>query len=221
MIGAVLFDIDGTLYDRSTAIPAFLAAQYAARPDLLGAIPLRAFIEKFVAYDANGSVQRDIVYPRILTEIGADPAAAPLLVADYVDGYRNYCKPPADLFPTLERLRAAGLRLGVVTNGQLSIQENTIAGLGLTRSFDTIVISEAEGIRKPDPEIFLRALARLATAPASAVYVGDNPGADIVGAKAAGMRAIWMVNTYYRPPQNADATVHSLAELPAIVAAWS
>ncbi len=154
-IRAVLFDLDGTLYDRGASLRAFLTAQYAARADLLGAVPLQAFIDKFIAYDANGSVQRDVVYPRILSEIGGDPSAAPMLVADYVDGYGGYCRPPADLFPTLERLRGDGLRLGVVTNGQVPIQERTLAGLGLMQAFDAIVISENEGIRKPDPEIFL------------------------------------------------------------------
>ena len=82
-------------------------------------------------------------------------------MADYVDGYGAYCRPPADLFPTLERLRGVGLRLGVVTNGEVPIQAHTLAGLGLTQAFDTIVISENEGIHKPDPEIFRRAISRL------------------------------------------------------------
>ena len=217
---AVLFDVDGTLYKRDTALRAFLTAQYEKRVDLLGALPLQAFIDKFVAYDANGSVRRDVVYPRILSEIGGDVSAAPVLVADYVDGYNAYCRAPDDLFPTLERLRADGLRLGIVTNGQVPIQEHTIAGLGLTHAFDAILISDAEGIRKPDPEIFRRALARLGVAAAEAAYVGDNPEADIAGARSAGMRTIWVVNTYYQPPRDADATVHHLAEIPAIVAAW-
>ncbi len=219
-LSAVLFDLDGTLYSRTASLRAFLVAQYERRRDLLGALSREAFITTFVAYDANGSVRRDIVYPRILKEIGGDPGAAPLLVDDYVDGYRDFCQGPADLFPTLDRLRADGLRLGVVTNGQIVIQQHTLAGLGLSDAFDTILISEAEGIRKPDPEIFRRALARLDVMAAAAVYVGDNPQVDIAGALAADMRAIWMVNSYYQPPQGADAAIGCLADLPAIVAAW-
>ncbi len=219
-LSAVLFDLDGTLYDRAASLRAFLSAQYGRRREILGALSREAFITTFVAYDANGSVRRDIVYPRILNEFGGDPAAAPLLVADYVDCYRDFCQESADLFPTLDRLRADGLSLGIVTNGQIVIQEHTLAGLGLDHAFDTILISEAEGIRKPDPEIFRRALARLDVTAGAAAYVGDNPEADIAGAHAAEMRAIWMANSYYRPPRDADATIHRLADLPAVVAAW-
>lgn len=217
---AVLFDLDGTLYDRAAALRVFLRAQYAAREGLLGAIPQETFVGRFVAYDANGSVRRDIVYPRILSEIGGDADAAPLLVADYVETFGSYCRPPADLFPTLARLRADGLRLGVVTNGETHIQRRTLAGLGLTDAFDVVLVSEDEGIRKPDPEIFARAVARLGVSAAAAVFVGDNPEADIAGARSAGLRAIWMENGFYRPPQDADATIRHLAELPPIVAAW-
>ena len=100
-LSAVLFDLDGTLYDRAACLRDFLFAQYDRRRDILGAISREAFVDRFVAYDANGSVRRDIVYPRILNEIGGDPQATPLLVADYVEGFRNFCRPPDDLFPTL------------------------------------------------------------------------------------------------------------------------
>jgi len=217
---AVLFDLDGTLYIRAPCLRAFLAAQYDKRRDILGVVPREAFIEAFVACDANGSVRRDEAYPRVLAEIGGDLAAASLLVDDYVTGYRDFCRPAPGLFPMLDALRTAGFRLAIITNGQTPIQEGTIAGLGLTHSFDVIVISEREGIRKPAAEIFRRALARLDVAAGEAVYVGDNPEADIDGARAASMGAIWMVNGYYAPPDNADAMVSSLSEIPPLVAEW-
>ena len=85
----------------------------------------------------------------------------------------------------------------------------------------TILISEAEGIRKPDPEIFRRALARLdrgsrgrgvmsATTRKSTSPVLTPPRCA----------PIWMTSSYHRPPQDADATIHRLADLPAVVAAW-
>ena len=219
-LSAVLFDLDGTLYSRAACLLDFLLAQYERRRDLLGAISREAFIGRFVAYDANGSVRRDIVYPRILSEIGGDPEAASLLVADYVEDFGTFCRPPDDLFPTIERLRDDGMRLGVVTNGQARIQRHTLAGLGLNGVFDVVLISEDEGIRKPDPEIFARALARLGLTSTVAVFVGDNPQADITGARSAGLKAIWMENGYYRPPQGADGTIRCLADLPATIAAW-
>lgn len=57
--------------------------------------------------------------------------------------------------------------------------------------FDTILISEIEGISKPDLRIFRRACEQLNTDPAQAVYVGDHPEVDVAGARAAGMRTVW------------------------------
>ena len=56
---------------------------------------------------------------------------------------------------------------------------------------DTVVISEREGIRKPDPKIFIRAAERVRVPPQQCLFVGDNPEADIGGALAAGMQAVW------------------------------
>ena len=57
---------------------------------------------------------------------------------------------------------------------------------------DSILVSEKEGIRKPDPEIFWRAASRLSLKPEDCLFVGDNPVADILGATDAGMQAIWV-----------------------------
>jgi FMN phosphatase YigB (HAD superfamily) len=53
------------------------------------------------------------------------------------------------------------------------------------------MVSEADGVRKPDPEIFLRAAAQLETGADEVVFLGDNPQADIAGAQRCGMKAIW------------------------------
>ena len=53
------------------------------------------------------------------------------------------------------------------------------------------MISEAEGLRKPDPAIFLRAADWLHVEPSQCLFVGDNPVVDILGAHAAGMRTAW------------------------------
>jgi putative hydrolase of the HAD superfamily len=61
---------------------------------------------------------------------------------------------------------------------------------GLAPHLDVIVDSQLEGVEKPDPEIFRRALARLAVAPERAAYVGDIYSIDAVGARAAGLRPL-------------------------------
>ena len=90
---------------------------------------------------------------------------------------------------SLERLRAAGLRLGVVSNSDGRV-EQALEAAGLRQYFDAVVDSALVGVEKPDPRIFLAALDALGVAPAEALYVGDLYEVDIVGARAAGMDAV-------------------------------
>ena len=70
----------------------------------------------------------------------------------------------------------------MITNGRTEFQSKSIQGLGIKDYFDTILISEAEQIRKPQPEIFHTAVSRLKATVETSVYIGDNPQADIIGA---------------------------------------
>lgn len=78
--------------------------------------------------------------------------------------------------------------MGLITNGLEKFQSRSIEGLGLRDHFDAVLISEAEHIKKPQPEIFHRALSRLGVTGKTSVYIGDNPEADILGAKNAGFK---------------------------------
>jgi len=70
------------------------------------------------------------------------------------------------------------------------MQRAKIASLGVGTSFDPIVVSEEVGLRKPDRRIFERAISGWSVAPASVLFVGDDPIADIEGAHGAGMQAL-------------------------------
>lgn len=95
---------------------------------------------------------------------------------------------PDDVVPVLERLRARGLRLVMVSNadGRLAA---IMAGLGLAPRLDHLLDSHVEGLEKPDPRFFELALARSGARPASTVHVGDLYHVDVAGARAAGLRA--------------------------------
>ena len=89
----------------------------------------------------------------------------------------------------LRRLRAAGLRLVVVSNWDASLHER-LAETGLAGLVDGAIASAEAGSAKPDPAIFARALA-LARVPAEAAWhVGDSVEADVEGARAAGLRPV-------------------------------
>ncbi len=94
-----------------------------------------------------------------------------------------------DVAPALGRLRAAGLRTGVVSNWDRRLP-GLLEGLGLAGLLDTILTSAEVGLHKPDPRIFELACQRLGTVPARSAHVGDHYYADYIGATALGMRAV-------------------------------
>jgi putative hydrolase of the HAD superfamily len=89
----------------------------------------------------------------------------------------------------LDRLRAAGLRLAVVSNADGTLAR-TFERLGLRDRVDVLLDSAVVGVEKPDPRIFREAVARSGADPGSTVHVGDFFHIDVVGARAAGLRAV-------------------------------
>jgi putative hydrolase of the HAD superfamily len=92
-----------------------------------------------------------------------------------------------DALPVLDELRAARLRLGLVSNGIRDLREFV---LHHKLDVDAVVGSRAHGYVKPHPTIFQAALQQLGVEPAGAVMVGDSLEEDIEGARSLGMRAI-------------------------------
>ena len=109
---------------------------------------------------------------------------------------------------------AADHDLALVTNGASCLQREKLEASGLAEHFSAVVVAGDLGTRKPHPAVFRRALELLGAAPHEAVMVGDRPESDVVGAHAAGMRAL-LVGDRDAPAGVARAA--ALAELPALV----
>jgi putative hydrolase of the HAD superfamily len=120
---------------------------------------------------------------------------------------------PEGVRPSLERLRAAGLRLAVVSNSNGTLRR-LFDRLAFTPAFDVILDSQVEGVEKPDPRIFRLALERLGEDAGGVVHVGDIYHVDVVGARAAGIRPV-LVDEADLYPEADCPRVCSLAELAA------
>jgi len=158
---------------------------------------------------------RHEVWSGALAENGiADPLLADTLSCVYMAERRARYQPFPDALPVLREL-GRSLRLGLVTNGPCDLQGDKLDVSGLRGFFGAVVISREVGIPKPDPRIFARALAQLGVAAADSAFVGDTPKTDIVGAHAAGMKAIWLNRDNVPQPEGMapDRTIRSLAEL--------
>ena len=129
----------------------------------------------------------------------------------------------------LARLRSAGYRLGIVSNAAHDDEVQTLVDRHRLRQYcDLVLTSAAAGIRKPNPRIFLLALEHREAAPAEALMVGDTLGADILGARNAGMRAVWVTRYAEAAASSAseeiprpDYQIASLEALPALLASLS
>jgi HAD superfamily hydrolase (TIGR01549 family) len=116
-----------------------------------------------------------------------------------------------DAEPTLIRLRADTYSLGVISNAPADTGR-VVDVLGISRYFDTVVISGAVGYSKPNPEIFRIALRDLEVNPAEALHVGDVYEADVVGARNAGVEGILIDRNGARPGLDCPQ-VKSLSEI--------
>jgi putative hydrolase of the HAD superfamily len=214
MIAAVLFDLDETLLDRTASVKAFLADQHTRFAAVLGSVPFDIYRDRFMALDARGSVPKSVVYPTLLAELGRPADAASMLLDDYRANSCRHALAMAGMDDLLKALRTRGLKLGIISNGEAALQWSNVDALGLRDRMDAVLVSETEGLRKPEPALFQRAAQRLGVAPADCLFIGDNPVADVLGARRAGMAAVWLDNGLPWPhgvPKG--PTVHGLAEL--------
>jgi HAD superfamily hydrolase (TIGR01662 family) len=127
-----------------------------------------------------------------------------------------------DAIATLESVHGLGYQLGIISNaGDDPDVQNLVDKAGIRPYFDVILSSAACGIRKPNPEIFRMALKHWDASPSQAIMVGDNLGADILGAHNAGIFGVWITRRADTPANQAnaatiipDAVIHSLSDLP-------
>jgi putative hydrolase of the HAD superfamily len=211
--GAVLFDLDDTLYPRRR----FLLSGFAAVAQHLdrhwGVDARQAFLVLVDGLRTSPGTELQSLVGRY--------ALPPWLVPQMVDLIRGHVprlRLPRCTARTLARLRD-DWRLGIVTNGPPAIQARKVRALGLEALVDIVIYAQAvgRGVGKPDAEPFLEAARRLGVEPWQVVFVGDDPVADIAGAHRAGMRTI-----HVRPRRPggrhaeaaADAAVDSMDAVP-------
>ena len=226
---AVLFDLDDTLFDHRGTSREALAAVQAAVPDL-ARCDLDEFERRHVAVleelHHGGVMQGEMSmdearverFRRLLAAAGSTGSDAGLAARRYREAYIAARRAVPGAGSLLRALRPV-VRLGIVTNNILSEQEDKLKQLGLRHLIDVLVASAEEGVSKPDPAIFLRALHRLGHQPGEAVMVGDSWATDVVGARAAGLRVVWFNQRGEHAPEEGAAVEIATLEPAQTVAA--
>ncbi|HEX5012422.1 MAG TPA: HAD family hydrolase [Planctomycetota bacterium] len=146
--------------------------------------------EAFVAR-TNDRSRWDDYFGGIVRQCGVPgfPPGALARLRIYDDAHNLWEHVPPEVPGVLSALRRRGCRLGAVSNSNGSVQRK-LTELGLAGSFEVVLDSAVEGIEKPDPRLFLRALQRMGVRTEHATYVGDIYHVDVVGARAAGLQPI-------------------------------
>lgn len=159
------------------------------------------------------------------TAVQLDPTAISLdeAMQAYRWGPMPGVVPFADAFSTLDTLKQAGYKIGLVTNAMLPMwmRDIELAHYGLLDYFDARITSGDTGYMKPHPAIYWRVMGMLNTTPDRSVFVGDRPANDIAGANEVGMISVLMSPDHLDIPLDGvepDYTITRLKQLLPILA---
>ena len=196
MVRGILIDLDDTLIDDTFAMRQAARSFRDLHADL-ATIAAEDLADRWTALtEANWRRFRDGETTlqgqrraRIRGLLSRDVAdsEADALFARYLERYETHWRPArgADEFLA----RTAGVPKVIVSNGERGQALRKIERLGMARHFVALVTPEDAGKPKPDPSIFLAAVALLGLEPADCLMIGDNHDADIVPAQSLGMAA--------------------------------
>lgn len=193
-ISSVLFDLDDTLLDRNLGFESFCRELYHTSGAMSDTHSEREAVELMLDWDSKGMGSRENLFKNILSQWPGVFRDLQQAMQVFIESYPRLLVLEPQNRALLEDLQDADFPTGIVTNGGTIMQSNKIRESGLDGLVGTIVISEEAGVAKPDPRIFEKALSQLQASPASTLFVGDNPEADILGAKDMGMPTVWLHN---------------------------
>ena len=195
-VSAICFDLDNTLWDvepvlmRAERILAdWLKLRYPRIPERFSTsdiVEMRASLLREQPQQAHDlSYLRRETIARLGQAVGYEREMAHEAFALW-HAARNQLEPFADVIPALETLRGR-YRLATLTNGNADL-----AVIGLAHHFEVTLNAGALGCAKPDARAYARLADALTLKPAEILFVGDEPHADVVGPRTAGMQTVWV-----------------------------
>ena len=214
-VRGLLFDLDNTLLDRFTAFLGVAESFYEEHLSAATRATRDDAVAMMVRWDDDGYSDRAAMLARWLEEWPEAGLDTESLTAWYRSAMDRQVEPDVEVNAMLAGLNERRVPWGIVTNGSPN-QHAKCRAAGLDALAPFIIVSEEAGYRKPDPRIFHDALqATGITAPEDVMFVGDNPIADIDGAKRFGMKAAWLHRGREYPPDllPPDHTIDHVTEV--------
>jgi putative hydrolase of the HAD superfamily len=125
---AILFDLDGTLFDRDTSFLELVQSQYRTFTAVLQVVPCEVFVRRVVERDEHGYVDKALVYRDVAREFRLPEMIAEQLTVHFLDTYASFSRCFPEVLSALAELRAQGMKLAIITNGSAKMQEKKIRG---------------------------------------------------------------------------------------------
>jgi putative hydrolase of the HAD superfamily len=234
-IRAIFFDLDDTLLDdtisseRSAALASSeLAAGRGVEAEELAVAYMREAMNFWESLEPNAPKPPGPIRPRLwlgaLRSHGIDDAELATKLAARYDAIRiDRVELFPDTLPVLHALHGR-YKMAIITNGFAETHDAKIARLGLAHFFDAVILAGEMKLAKPHPGVFVHAMQQLGVTAGESVMVGDRFERDVVGAHAAGMRAIWVNSRRETQPRGAapaEIEIPSIADLPAALSSLS
>ena len=192
VVNGLVFDLDNTLLDRQATFIGVAGSFYEEHLRTTASITRDDAVAMMVRWDADGYANREEMFTRWLCawpEAGLDMGT---LTKWYRSAMERQVQPDITVNGFLAYLNDRQVPWGIVTNGSRN-QHRKCRAAGLDQLAPFIIVSEEAGYAKPDARIFRDALkATGLTSPEQILFIGDNPLADIDGAKRFGMKAAWI-----------------------------
>ncbi|QCB27343.1 HAD family hydrolase [Corynebacterium endometrii] len=219
---AVLFDLDGTLTDHERAMAQALdewcveLGMPTGQHQRFRDIELKWF-HRFERGEISHQDQRIGRTREFTGRTSISDAAATELFADYLAAYEKHWQAYPDAVACVQRALDAGLKVGILTNGRADMQAGKMRAGGVDLPGVELFATVDMGTPKPQPGAYHRACAALGVDPADTVMIGDNWPNDVAGARAAGLRAVYIPRDNLQdpatPPSAAAEAISSLDEL--------
>lgn len=222
---AIFFDLDGTILDWRTGMDEAWLASCEAHCDgsfAPGRVYEAILLRRTWFWDdperaRRGRLNLEATAREIVRHAFADSGLDGVDIAHRIaDDYR--ARRTASIVPypgaieTLDAIRARGIRMALLTNGEARHQRQSVERFALAAYFDCIVIEGEFGAGKPDERVFRHALQTLACRPETTWMIGDNLEADIAPAVSLGLHAVWVDAERAGLPADAPAQPHRIVQ---------
>ncbi|WDV54794.1 HAD family hydrolase [Streptomyces coeruleorubidus] len=228
-IRAVVWDVDDTLFDYTTADRLGMRAHLTAEGLLDDYDTVEQAITRWrqitdlqwARFAAGEATFEDQRRDRVRVFLGQDltDAEADAWFQRYITHYEAVWALFPDVLPVLDAL-AASHRHAVLSNSSIHVQDRKLRALGVHDRFESILCAAELGVSKPEAGAFLAACASLGLPPHQVAYVGDHPEIDGRGAADAGLLSVWIdrAGAYATiDPPVGPHRIASLAELPSLL----